>query len=225
LLFVILQVTGIISLYINVNSGGLESVSGTIFLYCFSGLMIFLYLSIILIPTCFVVSLIKIRKPKNILVTSIAVVIAAVSFRGEFYLRSKVIQHGLDPDAMRCVGYNLEKGKKLREFGLKLNQLNNDKDFTFTEQFLETNLVRDTPHLKNGVFALNSNVLNKKPSQLSDNVVVTFESTIPYGKGNIGGPNDVSTWWHYGKGSLMVFGDGRVEFVKTEDFNDLRWEP
>ena len=37
--FVLLQVAELISFYINVNSGGLKSVYGEIFLYCFYGLM------------------------------------------------------------------------------------------------------------------------------------------------------------------------------------------
>jgi hypothetical protein len=135
------------------------------------------------------------------------------SFNGSFYLRDDILKLKPEPDTPRCVAHNMEKGEALRAFGLKLNLAKNDKDSTFTHQWLEQNLTGITLYLKNGKFVLNSKLLNKKLSQLPDD------------KGNIGDPNDISTWWHYGRGSLMVFGDGRVEFVKTEDFNKLRWKP
>jgi hypothetical protein len=224
-LFVLLQTTVVISLYINVNSGGLETVSGKIFIYWFFGLMAFLLLFIILIPMCFIESLTKIDNPINILLTIVAVAIAVASFKGVFYLGSIKIKVGSGPDLPRCVAHNMARGKGLKELGLKLDLLKNAKDFVFTEQFLEPNSTYPIYALSKGKFVLNSNLLDKKPSQLSDNVVVIFESTIPRDEGYIGGPNDISTWWHYGRGSLMVFGDGRVEFVKTEDFNNLRWKP
>jgi hypothetical protein len=100
----------------------------------------------------------------------------------------------------------------------------NDKNLVFTQdwmgQFLEPISIRD---IKDD-FVLNSKLLDKKLSQIPDNIVVIFECDVP--RGNVvGGPNDISTWWHYGKGSLIVFGDGRVEFVKKENFKDLRWQP
>ena len=68
-LFALLQTAVVISLYINVNSGGLETVSGEIFIYWFFGLIAFLLLFIILIPICFIESLTKIDNPINILLT------------------------------------------------------------------------------------------------------------------------------------------------------------
>lgn len=224
-LFVLLQAIEVVSLYINVNSGGLETTSGKIFLWSFLGLMGFFLLLLILIPICFIISLIKIYEPINILLTVIAVVVAVVSFNGSFYLRDDILKCKPEPDAMRCVANNTAKGKGLKKFGLQLNQLKNNKDLVFTEQLLELNLANHIHPLVNSNFVLNLNLLNKKLSQLPDNVVVIFESNVPHDKGNIGGPNDISTWWHYGRGSLMVFGDGRVEFVKTEDFNNLQWQP
>ena len=225
-LFVLLQAVEVVSLYINVNSGGLETTSGAIFLSSFWGLMGFLLLLPILILICLIVALINLDEPINILLTIVAVVIVVASFNGRFYLRNKVKREP-EPDTARCVAHNMASGGALRKFGLQLNQLKNNKAPIFAEQLLELNL-NLTGHINCFVksnFVLNSNLLNKKLSQLPDNVVVIFESTVPYGKGNIGGPNDISTWWHYGIGSLMVLGDGSVEFIKTEDFNNLRWQP
>lgn len=224
-LFVFLDVVEVVSLYINVNSGGLDSTSGKIFLWSCYGFMGFFLLLPILIPICFIVALIKIDEPINILLTVIAVVIAVASFNGRFYLRDDILKCKPEPDSIRCVNYNLRRAEALKEFGLKLNLSKNDKDMVFTQHWLEQNLTDIMLPLTNGKFVLNANLLNKKPSQIADNVVVIFESNVPYDEGNIGGPKDISAWWHYGRGSLMVFGDGRVKFVKTKDFNNLRWQP
>jgi hypothetical protein len=224
-LFVLSQAVELISLYINVNSGGLETISGEIVLWCFWGGMVFFLLLPILIPICLIISLIKIGEPINILLTVAATVIAVVSFFNVmFYIRNDVFKFKPEPDTARCVVYNRAKGEALRKFGLNLSQSKNNKDLAFTHQWLEQNLTGITPAFTNGKFVLNSNLLNKKLSQITDDTVVTFESNIPYDKDNIGGPNDISTWWHYGRGSLMVFGDGHVEFVKTADFNNLHWQ-
>jgi hypothetical protein len=224
-LFVLVQSANLISFYINVNSGGLETLSGDVFFGCFYGLIAFLLLFCILFPLCFIISLIKIDEPINIFLTVVAVVIAVASFKGEIYLRINQIQRRLEPGAMRSVGCNIQKGRTLREYGLELVRLKKDKDFVFTEQFLEENATNHILFLANSRCVLNSYLVDKKSSQIPDDVIVIFESTVPRDKGYIGGPNDISTWWHYGKGSLMVFGDGRVEFVRAEDFNNLRWKP
>jgi hypothetical protein len=223
---VFLQAAEIVSLYINVNSGGLESTSRAIFLFCFYGLLPFFLIFIILVPLCFIVALINIDEPINIFLTVVAVVIAVASFEGRFYIRDDKLKFKPEPDSTRCVVHNMARGKGLKELGLKLDLLKNAKDFVFTEQFLEPNSTYHIYALTKGTFVLNSNLLDKKPSQLSNDVVAIFESNIsPRDNIYIGGPNDISTWWHYGRGSLMVFGDGRVEFIKTEDFNNLRWKP
>ncbi len=225
-LFVIFHTTETISLYTNVNSGGLEPISGKIFLYCPIGLMVFLLIFIILIPLCFIVSLVKIDEPINIFLTVIAIVSIVVSFNGSSYLWGEKIKYKPEPDVTRCVAHNMARGKGLKRLGLKLDLLKNAKDFVFTEPFLEPNSTYHIYALPKGTFVLNSNLLDKKPSQIPDDVVVIFESNLsPRDNVYIGGPNDISTWWHYGRGSLMVFGNGRVEFVKTEDFNNLRWKP
>jgi hypothetical protein len=224
-LFVLLQAVEVISLYVNVNSGGLGTISGAIYCWSGFGLMASFFPLIILLPACFIISLIKIYEPISLLLTVIAAVIAVASFNGRFYLRDDILKCKPEPDSMRCVANNTARGKGLKKFGLKLNQLKKDKDLVFTEQFLELNLADYVFPLTKGKFVLNANLLNKKPSQIADNIVVIFESNVPYDNGNIGGPNDISTWWHYGRGSLMVFGDGRVKFVKTEKFNNLQWKP
>jgi hypothetical protein len=222
--FVLVQATEVISLYINVNSGGIDTTSGIINVFSFFGLLGFLLLLFILIPICFIIALIKIFEPINILLTVIAIVIAITSFGVRSYLHDS-LGYKPEPDSLHCVERNMGKVEALKNFGLCLNSLKNDKDFIFTHNWLERNLINLISPLRNSKFVLNANLLNKKPSQLPDNVVVVFESNIPYEGENVGGPNDISTWWHHGKGSLVVFGDGRIEFVKKENFKNLRWQP
>jgi len=227
-IFVLLQIAEVVSLYISVYSGGLETISGIIFLWCFWGSIILFFPLLILIPICAIIALINLDELANISLTIIAVIIAIASFSGRSYLRFNIkLKPG--PDTTRCVSYNMCRVDRLKQLAIKLNQSKNDKDLVFIQhwpdKFLKLNSTDTMLFLKNGHFVLNSNLLDKKISQLSDNVVVIFESNIPYKKANIGGPNDISTWWHYGLGSLIVFGDGRIEFVKKENFKNLRWQP
>lgn len=223
-LFLILQITEVVSFHISVNSGGLNTISGEIFLLSFWVPIVIFLLLVVLIPICFIVSLINIHEPVNGLLVLIATVVVIISINGRFYLRNKV-KFKPEPDSTRCVSYNMARCKDLGKFGIELSLLKKDKDLVFTHDWLKQNLADIMPAYTNGIFVLNANLLNKKLSQTPDNVVVVFESNISYDNGNTGGPNDISTWWHYGRGSLMAFGDGRVEFVKTEDFNSLQWQP
>jgi hypothetical protein len=223
ILFILLHTANIISFYISFNSGGLETISGTILWYSLLGLGAFLPLLFVLVPVCFIMSFVKLCEPANGVLTTIAIAAIMMSFECDSYVRDKVaLESG--PESLRCVAHGIVSSRALKEFGLKLSLLRNDKDLVFTqnwrEQFLEPNSIRDI----RDHFVSNSELLDRKLSQIPDNVVVIFESDVP--RGNVvGGPNDISTWWHYGKGSLMVFGDGRVEFVKKENFKDLRWQP
>lgn len=224
ILFVLIQATEIVSFYINVNSGGLETVSGEIHAFSFFGAICFLLLLFILIPVCFIVSLVKICNPANLFLTGIAIAIAVVSFNGRFYLRDNKFKCKPEPDSMRCIARNTLNSRTAKEVGLRLQLLKSDRDMVFTREWKEQFSKPGSMESMGNDFVLNSSLLDIKLSQIPDNVVVIFESDVP--RGNvIGGPNDISTWWHYGKGCLIVFGDGRVEFVRKEKFKDLRWQP
>lgn len=102
-------------------------------------------------------------------------------------------------------------------------------------------------------YAMNINLAGKKFSELSSNVVVLFETNfgkspagrdcllkdrqwyqyLPFGDGETkvyrlrwnqaGGPEMLTTENHQGDGCNVLFADGRVEFVGTNDLNDLEW--
>jgi prepilin-type processing-associated H-X9-DG protein len=72
---------------------------------------------------------------------------------------------------------------------------------------------------------LSSYALNKNIEKLGENappdMVLLFE-TMP-GWNRFGGPEILSADNHNGKGCNILFNDGHVAFVKTEDLNDLKW--
>jgi hypothetical protein len=72
-------------------------------------------------------------------------------------------------------------------------------------------------------YALNKNLIGMKHSEISGDVVVFFETDG--GWNQVGGPELLGTQNHNGKGSSIMFGDRRVDFVRKEDFPTLRWEP
>ncbi len=61
-----------------------------------------------------------------------------------------------------------------------------------------------------------------KPDSPGD-VVLLFETKA--GWNQFGGPELLNPQNHNGRGCNIVFNDMHVEFVKTEDFDKLRWEP
>jgi hypothetical protein len=102
--------------------------------------------------------------------------------------------------------------------------------------------------------AINNNVAGKEPARFDPNVVLLFETdfgkdqrgrqellknrawykTMPYGApetkvyknrwNQAGGPEILTTKHNKGKGCNVVFVNGRVRFVKTEDLGKLKWK-
>ncbi len=69
-------------------------------------------------------------------------------------------------------------------------------------------------------YAMNKNLGKMDPHSPPD-MVVLFE-THP-GWNQSGGPEILTTDNHQGKGCNVLFFDSHVEFVKTEDLDDLKW--
>ena len=72
-------------------------------------------------------------------------------------------------------------------------------------------------------YALNSNLTGMRLADIPNDVVLIFE-TEPV-KHPSGGADSITSQHHYGKGAVVLFADLHIEFIKTKDFNDLRWEP
>lgn len=61
-------------------------------------------------------------------------------------------------------------------------------------------------------------------SEVHPDTVMLFE-TSNSGENPVGGPEILSTQRHQGDGCNIVFADGHVKFVKTEELPSLRWKP
>lgn len=74
---------------------------------------------------------------------------------------------------------------------------------------------------KKSDFAMNKN-LEKAGKFIPRDVVVLFESKPGWNRA--GGPEMINTENHHGLGCNIVFGDGSIAFVLTEQFPELRWK-
>ena len=77
-------------------------------------------------------------------------------------------------------------------------------------------------------YAFNQNLRDICLSEIPGDVVLFFETEIPSGrepaKNPVGGCESIAKH-HYDRGAVVMFADLRIEFVKAEDFNNLRWQP
>jgi prepilin-type processing-associated H-X9-DG protein len=99
-----------------------------------------------------------------------------------------------------------------------------DKWCDLIEQYHKNDKLYVCPSAEQGKcnYAINKNLpeystLSKRASEL----VLLFESKPGWNRS--GGPELLTTENHRGEGCNVVFCDGHVEFVKTEDLNDLIW--
>lgn len=69
-------------------------------------------------------------------------------------------------------------------------------------------------------YAMNKNI-EKWGTKAPPDMVLLFETSA--GWNQAGGPEILSTKNHRGEGCNILFNDGHVEFVKTEDLNNLKW--
>lgn len=69
-------------------------------------------------------------------------------------------------------------------------------------------------------YAMNKNI-EKLGVDAPPDMVLLFETSPGWNQS--GGPEILSTESHQGEGCNVLFNDGHVRFVKTEDLNDLKW--
>jgi hypothetical protein len=72
-------------------------------------------------------------------------------------------------------------------------------------------------------FAFNATLSDTKRAELPKDVVLLFETKLA--KNPAGGAELIAAENHPLKGCFVLFGDMRVEFIRAEDFNNLRWKP
>lgn len=73
----------------------------------------------------------------------------------------------------------------------------------------------------NASYAFNINLSGKKTSEIPPDVVLLFETTPAVNPA--GGPEILSTDNHQRDGCNVLFADGHVKFIKSEELDDLRW--
>jgi len=121
----------------------------------------------------------------------------------------------------------------LRALGKVLLIYANDHDdqLPTADQWCDLLLQRESDHVTEEMFvcrsaepgpshyAINSNASD---SSVPPDMVLLFETTA--GWNQFGGPELLAPEKHQGRGCNILFVDGRVEFVKTGRFDELRWE-
>ncbi len=72
-------------------------------------------------------------------------------------------------------------------------------------------------------YAFNASLSDMKLAETPKDVVLLFETKLA--KNPAGGVELINAENHSLKGCFVLFGDMHIEFVRAEDFNDLRWKP
>lgn len=89
------------------------------------------------------------------------------------------------------------------------------------KQFLHPNDYADSSKGNRSSYAYNKNLIGMEALQVPGNVVLIFESQK--GWNQVGGPEILSTEYNNGRGVNVTFTDGHVEFVSSDDIDDLVW--
>jgi hypothetical protein len=101
----------------------------------------------------------------------------------------------------------------------------------YTETSTDSNIkssIRTTKNLQRR-FAFNIGVSEMPLLEIDHNTVLIFETNyifeINHAKELVGGPESITAEHQYGKGSVILFADMHIAFIRAEDFNNLRWKP
>ena len=226
-----LSVANSLSFYFYVTSGGLNRIAANVWLYayfmdkaCSVIVLILLFVSLIWIPF-------STGKIDSLILTTIGIVIFICSFKIDSMAQAGFESNETYWEVVRYTGHN-ERGLKLihaltdvipkycQEHDGRLPELNNwNSDFINTDpNSMKTPLVRELER-----FAFNENLAGLQLDQIPNGVVLLFEAER--GENRVGSESSITAYHHYGKGSIVMFADLRVEFVKAEDFDKLRWKP
>lgn len=217
-----------LNLYFHINSGGLTP-SGEVCCWTFLGLSGVLLFFHFFAVACLILSFSRAPRITNFIFSIIgAVLIYAI---GSMSYGDKISQSfGQQKEGFfRYYAHNILSIENLKKFSKEMTLLSTKSDFIFTElsvkDLSDANCFdsKSYHYMFDPDFDFNKNLLDLKPSQINKDTVLLFQSKND--SGPFSGPNDISAEWHYSKGSLIVFGDGHIEFVKKENFKTLRWQP
>jgi hypothetical protein len=217
-----------INLYFHINSGGLKP-SGEVCFYIYFGFWGITFLFYIFTAICIILSFFKTPRITNLILSIVgAMFIYSLDSMCVGDKMSHFFGQPKEEDIARYYAHNVQAINNLREVSKKITLLDTKNDFIFTEQSIrglsDSNYLSERYHcIFDPDFDFYKNLLGLKPSQINKNTVLLFQSKND--KSPLADANDISAEWHYYLGSLIVFGDGRIEFVKKENFKNLRWQP
>jgi prepilin-type processing-associated H-X9-DG protein len=124
----------------------------------------------------------------------------------------------MDPKLFRCEDSGVVYGESSYAINRNVAGKRHDQGSQVVILF-ETNLGRKNTK--------RTNKINERPSFNTYPLVsecFTGNEKVYLGRWNqIGGPEDLTVGNHKGEGCNILFGDGHVEFIKTEDIDKLRW--
>lgn len=224
-LLVLLAILNYIIFYTYINSGGINA-KGWLLIYlglCGISFCFYFYAAI-----CLILSFFRMPKITNFIFSLVGIIFIHFIQNACTGVEMSRFFGQADTDIVRYYAYNNVTIDHIKEFSNNVMIMRTRNDI-FTEHYIKVFLCKfDTDEKFTSItrppipdIDFNKNLLGLKPNQVPSNIVMLFQS------GNkdsaFAGPNDISADWHYGKGSVVLFGDGRIEFVKKEKFKDLRW--
>ncbi len=227
----VVTVANSLSFYFYVTSGGLNRIAANVWLYvyfmdkaCSVIVLILLFVSLIWSP-------LSTGKINSLILTTIGIVIFICSAQIDSFVNAGFESNENYSEELRYWGHN-ENALKLihvlinviprycQKHDGRLPALDNwNSDFINTDpDSMNVLLVSDLDR-----FAFNENLAGLQLDQIPGGVVLLFEAER--GENRVGSESSITAYHHYGKGSIVMFADLRVEFVKAEDFDKLRWKP
>jgi hypothetical protein len=220
-----------LSFFLYVNSGGLNNFAGEIWPLMFGIYPFTLLVALVLVIASFVTVLFREQKLYRLILAALGLLFIFCSWEIDSYATFGFSSDKTIIDDVRYFAHN-EQAMKLidllrdvipmycQKHNGRLPQLDNwNSEFINTDSnSMKAPLVRELER-----FAFNKNLAGLQLDQKFNGVVLLFEAER--GENRVGNEYTITANHHYGKGSLVLFADMHIEFVKSEDFDKLRWKP
>lgn len=227
-ILLLLNIMQYVALYLYFSSGGLSFFARHVNCWVSLGIMGFIPFLHLWALICLIISVINIKRPTNIAFTILRIILSfTFHCSGSFPTVSGFFGQP-DKDIIRYYAHNMAAIEKLNMFSQEIQSLSTDEEFTFTKESINDLSEKRSYDDKKYVFYypyfdFNKNLLGMKANNINPDSVLLFQSDND--KSLFSNSNNISPEWHYGRGSLIVFVDGRLKFIKKENFKSLRWEP
>jgi phosphate starvation-inducible membrane PsiE len=227
IIILILILTEAVAFYIYFESGGLNTTWGNIlailFPSCFSIPFIGLFAII-----CIIISTFKKPIDVNFTISVASLVIALIAGFSQNFINCQEplrywAHYTIDFKTLKLISEILPQYAKDHEGRLPLAENWYESLLDYADNSMDPNIKYSPRSTYQRRFALNLGVVGMPLSEIDHNTVLVFEANCP--KGLVGGPESITAGCHSGKGSVILFADKHIAFVRAEDFNNLRWKP